>query len=98
MYHSIFPNEYNHETLRLLDEDLQLVVVVATVAFTNGINVRSLVDSISIGCADTLNAILQQMGRVGRAEGVVARAYVLIQKGALKKAKEALEGMFTFRR
>ncbi|KAF9558297.1 hypothetical protein CPC08DRAFT_667731, partial [Agrocybe pediades] len=49
IYHSICPPEYNQETVRLLDTDPQLQIVISTVAFSNGLNAKALLDSLSLG-------------------------------------------------
>ncbi|THU96621.1 hypothetical protein K435DRAFT_594534, partial [Dendrothele bispora CBS 962.96] len=49
VYHSMCSDKYNTQTLNMLDNDPICQVVIATVAFANGINVRSLLDSISLG-------------------------------------------------
>ncbi|KAK0197660.1 P-loop containing nucleoside triphosphate hydrolase protein [Armillaria mellea] len=56
----------HRETIRLLDEDPYCQVIIVTVAFANSINCRSLLDSISIGAAKTLDQIWQEKGRVAR--------------------------------
>ncbi|KAJ7870041.1 hypothetical protein B0H14DRAFT_3440256 [Mycena olivaceomarginata] len=45
MYHSLCPPAYNEETTYLIDNDPQCQIVISTVAFTNGINARKLLDS-----------------------------------------------------
>ncbi|KAJ7436294.1 P-loop containing nucleoside triphosphate hydrolase protein [Mycena latifolia] len=55
MYHSLCPAEYNQETLRLIDEDPHCQIILATIAFSNGINARSILDSISLGFSSTLD-------------------------------------------
>ncbi|KAJ7343049.1 hypothetical protein DFH08DRAFT_963062 [Mycena albidolilacea] len=74
MYHSLRSSEDNEEILRLLDEDPECQVVIATVPFANGLNAKSLLDSLSLGCADTVDQIVQEKGRVGRDLETAARA------------------------
>ncbi|KAJ7845635.1 hypothetical protein B0H14DRAFT_2297490, partial [Mycena olivaceomarginata] len=64
MYHSLRSAKENEEILRLLDEDPECQVIIATVAFANGLNAKSL--CLSVGCADTVDQIVQEKGRVGR--------------------------------
>ncbi|KAJ6595093.1 hypothetical protein DFH09DRAFT_1305775 [Mycena vulgaris] len=45
MYHSLRSFEDNEEILRLLEEDPLCQVVIATIAFSNGLNVKALLDS-----------------------------------------------------
>ncbi|THU79606.1 hypothetical protein K435DRAFT_622475, partial [Dendrothele bispora CBS 962.96] len=53
MYHALCTDEYNRETFRLVDSDSELQVVIATVGFSQGINCRGLLDSISWGFPST---------------------------------------------
>jgi hypothetical protein len=48
MYHSLRSTEENEEILQLLDEDPECQVVIATIAFADGLNVKALLDSISL--------------------------------------------------
>ncbi|KAJ7870151.1 hypothetical protein B0H14DRAFT_2345764, partial [Mycena olivaceomarginata] len=73
MYHSLRSVKENEEILRLLDEDPECQVIIATVAFANGLNAKSLLDSLSVGCADTLDQIVQEKGHVGRDPETAAR-------------------------
>ncbi|KAF9005368.1 P-loop containing nucleoside triphosphate hydrolase protein [Hymenopellis radicata] len=90
MFHSTCSDEYNQETLRLLDTDPYCQIVVATVAFANGINVRTLLDSISIGAPNTVNELVQQKGRVGRIKEIGSRGILLIQSRQITQAKKQL--------
>jgi hypothetical protein len=49
MYHSLRSRADNKEILRLLDKDPECQVIIAMIAFANGLNVKSLLDSISLG-------------------------------------------------
>ncbi|THU79306.1 hypothetical protein K435DRAFT_562818, partial [Dendrothele bispora CBS 962.96] len=68
VYHSMCSDnlKYNAQTLDMLDNDPICQVVIATVAFANGINVCSLLDSISLGTSSSFNLTWQEKGRVGR--------------------------------
>lgn len=92
MYFSLSSDEYNRETIRLLDEDPYCQVVIATVAFANGINCRSLLDSISIGAAKTLDQIWQEKGRVARLMEFVGRGIILVQPSEFKAAEKIMTG------
>lgn len=92
VYHSLCSAKYNQETLRLLDNDPLCLVVIATVAFSNGINCRSLLDSISLGPPSTLNRGLQEKGRVGRNQADTGRGVFLVSPVAISKAKKFIEG------
>ena len=61
-YFSMCPDEYNERTLFLLDNDPYCQIVIATVAFTNVINSKHLLDSLFLLPANTLDLILQEKG------------------------------------
>jgi superfamily II DNA helicase RecQ len=92
MYHSLRSSADNEEILRLLDEDPECQVVIATIAFANGLNVKSLLDSISLGFPDTVDQLWQEKGRVGRNPDTSARGVVLFQPSALTAAQKQLAG------
>ncbi|KAJ7310773.1 P-loop containing nucleoside triphosphate hydrolase protein [Mycena albidolilacea] len=92
MYHSLRDAEENQEILRLLDEDAECQVVIATIAFANGLNVKSLLDSISLGFPDTVDQLWQEKGRVGRDTQTAARGLVLFQPSALAAAEKQIAG------
>lgn len=96
MYHSLRSTKDNEEILRLLDEDPECQVVIATIAFANGLNVKALLDSISLGVADTVDQVVQEKGRVGRDADTAARGVVLFQPTTLAAAQKQLEGEFIF--
>ncbi|KAJ6457139.1 P-loop containing nucleoside triphosphate hydrolase protein [Mycena vitilis] len=91
MYHSLCPPEYNEETIRLIDEDPECQIVLATIAFSNGINARSILDSITLGFSSSLDIVWQEKGRAGRAPGTSARGIVLVQKSTITLAKKHLK-------
>ncbi|PBK64862.1 P-loop containing nucleoside triphosphate hydrolase protein [Armillaria solidipes] len=88
MYHSLNSDEYNQKSLDLLDSDPMLLVVIASVAFANGINVKSLLDSISFTFPKTLDQAWQQEGRVGRVMEDLCRGIILVQKSDIQKAEK----------
>ncbi|KAJ7725477.1 P-loop containing nucleoside triphosphate hydrolase protein [Mycena metata] len=77
MYHSLRSIEDNADILRLLAEDPVCQVAIATVALANRLNVKPVLDSISIGCPETLEQLLQEKGRAGRV-GMASGAGVLL--------------------
>lgn len=97
MYHSLKTSEENEEILQLLDEDPECQVVIATIAFANGLNVKALLDSISLGFPETVDQLWQEKGRVGRNPHTAARGVVLFQPSVLAAAEKQLAGAFTFR-
>ncbi|KAF8144095.1 P-loop containing nucleoside triphosphate hydrolase protein [Mycena galopus ATCC 62051] len=92
--HSLRSFDENQEIIRLLDEDPECQVVIATVAFANGLNVKSLLDSLSVGIADTVDEIWQQKGRVGRSQETAARGVVFFQPTSLAAAQKQLAGEY----
>ncbi|KAF8207369.1 hypothetical protein K438DRAFT_1962298 [Mycena galopus ATCC 62051] len=92
MYHSLRTFEENQEIIRQLEEDPECQAVIATVAIANGLNVRSLLDSIAYGMADTVDGIWQQMGCVGRSAETAARGVVFFQPTSLAAAQRQLAG------
>lgn len=92
MYHSLRSSEENEEILQLLDEDPECQVVIATIAFANGLNVKALLDSISLGFPDTVDQLWQEKGRVGRNPETAARGVVLVQPSAFAAAEKQLAG------
>lgn len=92
MYTSLCSAEYNQETIRLIEEDPECQIVLATVAFANGIHAKSLLDSVAMGCSTTtVDIIWQGTGRAGREEDTQARGVVLVQKSTLTLAKKYLD-------
>jgi hypothetical protein len=57
MYHSLRSFEDNEEILKLMDEDPLCQVVIATIAFSNGLNIKALLDSISLGFPDSVDQL-----------------------------------------
>ncbi|KAJ7016697.1 hypothetical protein C8F04DRAFT_1244800 [Mycena alexandri] len=90
MYHSLRSFEANEEILRLLDEDPRCQVVIATIAIANGINIRSLLDSITLGFPESVNQAWQEKGRVGRDPNTIARGVILFQRSAQSDARKQL--------
>ncbi|KAJ7630263.1 P-loop containing nucleoside triphosphate hydrolase protein, partial [Roridomyces roridus] len=88
MYQSLRSTEENKAILQSLDEDPECQVAVATVASANGLNVKSLLDSISLGFPETVDQLWQEKGRVGRNPDTVARGIVLYQPKARAAAEK----------
>ncbi|KAK7031989.1 P-loop containing nucleoside triphosphate hydrolase protein [Favolaschia claudopus] len=89
-YHSIRTSDYNKETIRLLEDDPMCQVVIATIAFANGVHAPSLLDSYSIGIPDP-DALKQQGGRAGRRLDIPARAFAFYQPSMLLDAIKQLD-------
>ncbi|KAJ6549531.1 P-loop containing nucleoside triphosphate hydrolase protein [Mycena vulgaris] len=90
MYHSLRSFEDNVEILQLLDEDPECQVVIATIAFANGLNATSLLDSILLGFPDTVDQLWQEKGRVGRNPETAAWGVVLFQPSSLAAAEKQI--------
>ncbi|KZP20923.1 hypothetical protein FIBSPDRAFT_1044497 [Athelia psychrophila] len=86
MYHSLLDPEENEETLRLLEEDPD-----CQIAFANGLNIKTLLDSISLGVGDTMDQMWQEKGRVGRDPSSQARGVILVQQSVLAAAETRVE-------
>jgi hypothetical protein len=65
MYHALCDVDDNNETIWLLEEDPECQIVFTTIAFTNRLNVKALLDSLSLGFRDSLGQVWQEKGRVG---------------------------------
>ncbi|KAJ7691360.1 hypothetical protein B0H17DRAFT_1201206 [Mycena rosella] len=93
MYHSLRSFDDNSEILRLLEEDPRCQVVIATIAFANGLNVKSLLDSLSLGFPETVDQMWQEKGRVGRNPDTAARGVVFFQPSVLADAEKQIAGL-----
>lgn len=94
MYHSLRSSEDNEEIIRLLEEDPRCQVVISTVAFANGLTIKSLLDSLSLGFPETVDQLWQEKGRVGRNPDTAARGVVFFQPSVLAEAKKQIAGTF----
>ncbi|KAJ7098441.1 hypothetical protein C8R43DRAFT_1168127 [Mycena crocata] len=93
MYSSLCTPEYNEDTIRRLDEDPQCQIVIATIAFSNGINAKTLLDSISMGFSATVDIMWQEKGRAGREAGTQARGVVLVQQSSVTLARKFMKSL-----
>jgi superfamily II DNA helicase RecQ len=91
LYHALCWSEENEETTRLLREDPRTQIVIATIAFGQGINVKTLVDSIQLGFPVSLDQEEQQRGRVGRDLTTPARGIILVQPSSIVAAEKYLK-------
>jgi superfamily II DNA helicase RecQ len=96
MYHALFDPEYNAETIRLMEEDYALQIIIGTIAIANGINARKLLDNISLKFAKTANTMWQEKGRVGRDSDTVARGIILVSQSEITMAEKQLAGTNTY--
>ncbi|THV01139.1 P-loop containing nucleoside triphosphate hydrolase protein [Dendrothele bispora CBS 962.96] len=91
IYSSLAPDGYNQRTVELLKHDPQCQIVIATKAFSLGIHAETLLDSISVGTADTQCELDQNGGRVGRIRTQNARRIIFTTSTEIKKAKKFIE-------
>jgi hypothetical protein len=93
MYHAALPDEYNNETLALMENDSCLQVIIGTVAFTFGINVKGILDSISPRLSNTLNVSFQEKGQVGRSSTIgTSQRVTFITRAEITVAKKQVTG------
>ncbi|KAF8192853.1 hypothetical protein K438DRAFT_1969970 [Mycena galopus ATCC 62051] len=92
MYTSLCPPSYNEESIRLIDTDPLCQIIIATIAFSNGINAKKLLDSVSMGMSKSVDNEWQQKGHVGREAGSIARGVILMQPSSITAAKKQLNG------
>ncbi|KAJ7794485.1 hypothetical protein B0H14DRAFT_3496952 [Mycena olivaceomarginata] len=90
MYTSLCSAEYNEETIRLMEKDPEFQIILATIAFSNGINAKALLDSLTLGASASMDITVQEKGRVGREEGTLARGIVFVQKSTITLAKKTI--------
>jgi superfamily II DNA helicase RecQ len=91
-YHALYSAEHNEATLDDMINDDECQVIIATVAFANGLNVKTLLDSISLGVGDSTEQTWQQMGRAGRMTGTLARGVMLVQPAVVTTAAARIKG------
>ena len=82
-YHALYSAEHNEATLDDMINDDECQVLIATVAFANGLNVKTILDSISLGVGDSIEQTWQQTGRAGRMRGTLARGVMLVQPAVM---------------
>lgn len=94
VYHSICPPDYNKKTIELLETDPRLQIVISTVAFSNGLNAKSLLNSLSLGFGSTFKESWQEKGHVGRNPDTIRRGIIFLHRQVLKDAQLYLSCMF----
>ncbi|KAJ7464089.1 P-loop containing nucleoside triphosphate hydrolase protein [Mycena latifolia] len=91
LYHAMCWPEENEKTVALIRDDPLCQIIVATVAFGQGFNVKSLLDSIQLGVPKTVAQALQQGGRVGRNPLTTGRTDIFAQASAYTAAEKYLK-------
>ncbi|KII85950.1 hypothetical protein PLICRDRAFT_64754, partial [Plicaturopsis crispa FD-325 SS-3] len=66
IWNSLMSSEHNAETLRLFRDDPECCVIIATIAFGMGMNVRNIKTVGNVGLPTSYSAKKQQDGRAGR--------------------------------
>ncbi|KAF8187145.1 ATP-dependent DNA helicase RecQ [Pholiota molesta] len=66
LWSSITSPAYNARTLELFHDNIDTSVIVATIAFGMGMNIRNITHSINLGLPSSLSVLVQQNGRAGR--------------------------------
>ncbi|KAK6985233.1 P-loop containing nucleoside triphosphate hydrolase protein [Favolaschia claudopus] len=92
MYDSLCPAKYNEKTIWLMDNDPHCQIIVATIAFSNGINCLSLLDNILLTVPRTFNNGIQHLGRGVRIQGSLGRGVFLVQLSSITAATKQLNG------
>ncbi|KAL0061594.1 hypothetical protein AAF712_011563 [Marasmius tenuissimus] len=92
MYHSLCTDQYNHDTLELMDDDPYLQVIIATIGFANGINRLAIQDCVSWRLPMTLDLLIQQLGRGGRSADIICRGIALAPVDDIKRARAMTTG------
>ncbi|KAF9058741.1 P-loop containing nucleoside triphosphate hydrolase protein [Rhodocollybia butyracea] len=95
MYHSVCPDDYNQQTFDLIDTDPYLQVVIGTPAIRQGINCRSILDSIFFRFPALLDDFVQGAGCAGRGLDLCCHAVALLPVKTLKVARETLDGLLS---
>ena len=88
LYHALCWSEEDEETTRLLHEDPRMQIVIATIVFGQGINVKILLNSIQLGFPVSLDQEEQQRGCVGQDLTTPAHGILLVQPSAAIAAEK----------
>ena len=91
LWTSLTSQEYNARTLSLFEDNADTSVIVATIAFGMGMNIRNVTDSVNLGLPDTLATLHQQNGRAGRNFSIEARGWTYIESSILAAVRDELE-------
>ncbi|THH07258.1 hypothetical protein EW146_g9375 [Bondarzewia mesenterica] len=89
MYNSLVFDKDNAETIRAFREDSDTFIIVATVKFGMGVDLRKVDASINLGLPDSAEAILQQNGRAGRDPNTkISAGFTYIEPSIVKLVEE----------
>ncbi|KIM38543.1 hypothetical protein M413DRAFT_75866 [Hebeloma cylindrosporum] len=79
LWTSITSAAYNNRTLDLFKSEVDTSVIMASIAFGMGMNLRNITDSINLGIPTTYAGLIQQNGRTGRDAGIEARGWTYVE-------------------
>ncbi|KAF5383193.1 hypothetical protein D9615_004911 [Tricholomella constricta] len=91
LWNSMTSPTYNERTLDLFHHNPETRVIVASVAFGLGMNIRIITDSINLGIPDTVEALVQQNGRAGRDLEMDAHGWTYIESAVVLSVREDLD-------
>ena len=92
LYNGLIDDDDNAETLRAFSDDSGARIMIATVKFGMGIDIKNIEVSINLGLPESAEAILQQNGRAGRNQDIEASGFTYIQKSLVSAVAAELRG------
>jgi len=90
VYNGLLSSQHNERVLTAFNEDLDTLVVVATIKFGMGIDVRGAEVVVNVGLPATAEDDLQQKGRAGRMSSVDACGITYVEPGIVQSAQLAI--------
>ncbi|PPQ95546.1 hypothetical protein CVT26_008571 [Gymnopilus dilepis] len=91
LWSSITSDLYNSKTLELFRDREDTTVIVATIAFGMGMNLRNVIQSINLGLPSSFPALVQQNGRAGRDLALAASGITYIEPSIMAAVDDVLE-------
>ncbi|KAF8202010.1 P-loop containing nucleoside triphosphate hydrolase protein [Mycena galopus ATCC 62051] len=95
-YNALCHPDFNSETLRLMETNSHLQIIIATVALANGVHCSTIQDVLSIGMPKTLSQTEQQGSRAARLPDTTRRMVIFVQKSDITQAKKFHACQFHF--
>ena len=90
VYNGLISSGCNEDTLTAFNDDPKAMIIVATIKFGMGIDVRSAQVVVNLGLPDSAEDDLQQKGRAGRAPTVDACGVTYVEPGVITSALTTL--------
>ncbi|KAF8174177.1 P-loop containing nucleoside triphosphate hydrolase protein [Mycena galopus ATCC 62051] len=87
-YNSLCHPDFNSDTLRLMETDSRLQIIIATIALANGVHSSAIDDVLMFQMPKSLSQAEQQAGRASRPDDATGKAVIFVQKSDLKNAKK----------